>query len=334
MSLQTTSLILSHTNIDLYKVSVNMTTQNNFARNNYCSIESQHKTYPVLINYCCSINFICCSNYFVVLFFISTVTLSNNFFLPALSVFLHGSHLWLATLYMVIARLVIMVVTVTQLKLYLLQSIQLTKQHLSPLLNYGVWIAITGIVGPLMVYGDRFFVSAAVGAALLPLYAIPQEGLQRLLIIPSAICGALLPKLSAETMAEKLITYNLTTKSVAYGMLCVCLTAAVLTYPFLKLWISPQFATNALPLTLVLIIGIWFNALSLVPYTFIHSLGKPKITAVFHIIELVIYCGALWWLTKYYGLIGAALAWVARVILDFTLLRMVANKLVKDALST
>jgi GT2 family glycosyltransferase len=32
------------------------------------------------------------------------------------------------------------------------------------LLNYGVWVTVTGIVGHLMVYGDRFFVSAAVGA--------------------------------------------------------------------------------------------------------------------------------------------------------------------------
>lgn len=65
------------------------------------------------------------------------------------------------------------------------------------LFGFGSWVTLSGVIGPLMVYGDRFFVSAAVGANLLPLYAIPQEGLQRLLLIPGSFCGALLPRLSS-----------------------------------------------------------------------------------------------------------------------------------------
>jgi O-antigen/teichoic acid export membrane protein len=115
------------------------------------------------------------------------------FALPAFSVWMHGAQLWLITLYLLLARVVITVLASISLREYLFtkfkNQLNITRYG-RPLLNYGVWVTITGVVGPLMIYGDRFFVGAAVGASQLPLYAIPQEGLQRLLIIPAALTGA------------------------------------------------------------------------------------------------------------------------------------------------
>ena len=102
------------------------------------------------------------------------------FTLPALSVYLHGSNLAKITLYLVGARLLMVAWNLFQLKNYLWRSnLGLYFSNIRSLLSFGGWMTVTGIVGPMMVYGDRFFVSAAVGATLLPFYAIPQEGLQR-----------------------------------------------------------------------------------------------------------------------------------------------------------
>jgi O-antigen/teichoic acid export membrane protein len=252
------------------------------------------------------------------------------FVLPALSIVLHGNQLWLIALYMVSARVAIACLAIFQLKYYLmLSTLDSVKTRIKPLLNYGVWITVTGIVGPLMVYGDRFFVSAAVGAALLPIYAIPQEGLQRLLMIPTALCGALLPKLAAmqEQESHKLFTDSY--KRVTVVMFGICAAAALFSYPALAWWLSEDFAQKALPIVLVLCIGIWLNSMALVPYTLIHAKGNPKTTALFHIFELFVYGAALWWLANHYGLIGAAWAWVGRVALDLALLHFSANKLLK-----
>lgn len=252
------------------------------------------------------------------------------FALPALSIWLHGNQLWLMTLYLVLVRVVIVFLAAFQLRRYLLVStVSGIKEHIKPLLNYGVWITVTGIVGPLMVYGDRFFVSAAVGALLLPLYAIPQEGLQRLLMIPTALCGALLPKLAAMHMREAHILYVQNYKRIAVAMFCICFFAGVLAYPALSWWLSIDFAQKALPIVLVLCIGIWFNSMALVPYTLIHAKGNPKTTALFHIFELFVYGAALWWLANNYGLLGAAWAWVGRVALDLALLHIAAKKMLK-----
>lgn len=252
------------------------------------------------------------------------------FALPALSIWLHGNQLWVMTLYLVLARILIVFFAAFQLRKYLLAPIVAgIKEHIKPLLNYGVWITVTGIVGPLMVYGDRFFVSAAVGAVLLPLYAIPQEGLQRLLMIPTALCGALLPKLAAMQIQEARTLYIQNYKRVAVAMFSICFFAGLLAYPALSWWLSVDFAQKALPIVLVLCIGIWLNSMALVPYTLIHAKGNPKTTALFHIFELFVYGVALWWLANNYGLLGAAWAWVGRVALDLALLHIAAKKMLK-----
>ena len=186
---------------------------------------------------------------------------------------------------------------------------------------------MTGIVGPLMVYGDRFFVSAAVGAEQLPMYAIPQDVLLRLLLIPMALTGALLPRLAAMGVTDAAMAYQQTYRRVGVAMAAICLVAAGLAYPALTLWISAEFATQALPVVLVLCLGVWVNSLASVPYTLLHAKGNPRLTALFHLAELLLYLLALWLLSSRYGLVGAALAWVARVALDWLLLRRAVRRL-------
>ncbi len=250
------------------------------------------------------------------------------FALPALSIVMHGNHLWPIALYLVLARLIVSLAAATQLRVYLFtKTIGFIRNHLKPLVNYGVWVTVTGIVGPLMVYGDRFFVGAALGATQLPLYAIPQEGLQRLLIIPAALCGALLPQLAVLDHTNAVISYRRNYKRVAIVMLGICILAAICAYPILMWWLSVEFARQALPIVLILSLGIWLNSMALVPYTLIHANGNPKQTALFHLLELVVYAIALWWLATNFGLIGAALAWVGRIALDLVLLHIAANQL-------
>jgi O-antigen/teichoic acid export membrane protein len=55
--------------------------------------------------------------------------------------------------------------------------------------------------------------------------------------------------------------------------------------------------------------------------------GQPRITALFHLVELGLYLGALWFLSSRWGLTGAALAWLARVALDWFLLHQAVRRL-------
>lgn len=151
------------------------------------------------------------------------------FALPALSIVLHGNHIWPIAIYLVF------VTAAVKLRHYFVMPTNgLIKNHLRSLVSYGVWVTVTGIIGPLIVYGDRFFVSAAVGVSQLPIYAIPQEGLQRLLIIPAALCGALLPQLTGSTLEDAAVTYKRNYKRVTVVMFGICLAATAFAYPALS----------------------------------------------------------------------------------------------------
>ena len=250
------------------------------------------------------------------------------FIVPAWSVYMHGTDLWMITAYLVLGRCLMLLGMGLQLRGELFASGQrFEKRHLGGLWHYGFWVTVTGIVGPLMVYGDRFFVSAAVGAGQLPLYVIPQEGLLRLLLIPMALTGALLPRLAAMTPAEAALAYRRNYQRVQQVMLGACLAAALLAYPVLTVWLSAEFARAALPVVVVLCVGIWINSLAMLPYTLLHARGNPRLTALFHLAELLVYLLLLWWLSSWLGLLGAALAWVARVLLDLVLLQLAARRL-------
>jgi O-antigen/teichoic acid export membrane protein len=250
------------------------------------------------------------------------------FALPAWSVYFHGPSLETIALYLVLGRSLVVLGMAAQLRgLLFAPGGAVAKQHFQALWTYGVWVTVTGIVGPLMVYGDRFFVSAAVGAEQLPMYAIPQDVLLRLLLIPMALTGALLPRLATMGVGETAVAYRQTYRRVGMTMLAICVLCAALAYPALSLWISADFATVALPVVLVLCVGVWVNSLASVPYTLLHAKGNPRLTALFHIAELVLYLLALWLLSSRFGLVGAALAWVARVALDWLLLHMAVRRL-------
>ena len=246
----------------------------------------------------------------------------SMFILPAWVVWFHGPHLWVIALYLVVARLAVTVFGAVQLRHHLSSQYVSLRRDTRSLLSYGFWVTVTGIVSPLMVYGDRFFVSATVGASQLPLYAIPQEGLQRLLMIPAALCGALLPHLAAQNGSAMAAIYHKNFKRIAFAMFGLCAFASSIAYPMFSWWLSSEFADKAISIVCVLAIGIWLNSMALVSYTVLHALGKPRITAIFHLIELVLYIVALYYLAHKYGLLGAAVAWVLRVLLDLVILRI------------
>jgi len=253
------------------------------------------------------------------------------FGLPALAVELHGASLTWIALYLVAARFFFCLVALVPLRTNFRRATSWggVKQQGRSLLSFGVWLTVTGIVGPLMVYGDRFFVGIATGADQLPYYAIPQEGLLRLLILPTAMCGALLPVYAAMADTALRANYRQNRRRIAAVMLAVCVAAVLLATPVLSWWLTPEFAARAFPIVVLMAAGVWVNSLALLPYTVLHARGQSRITALFHLGQLPVYLALLYWLAGAYGLPGAAAAWFLRALLDLVLLQLAVNRLFK-----
>jgi O-antigen/teichoic acid export membrane protein len=95
------------------------------------------------------------------------------------------------------------------------------------------------------------------------------------------------------------------------------------------LWLGDAFAGHGGLAIRILAFGVLANAVAHVPSSFIAALGRPEISARFHLLELAIHVPLAWWLITRYGVTGAALAWTIRVTFDAALLFGAASRVLR-----
>lgn len=197
------------------------------------------------------------------------------------------------------------------------------RGHARELLRIGGWITVSNVVGPLMVYLDRFLIGAVLGAAAVAYYATPFEVVSRLWIIPGAITAVFFPAFATGFRSDPGRAAELFRTSGRIVLACVFPMALILMAfapEALALWVGEEFAGPGAPVARWLLLGILINAVAQVPFAFLQGVGRPDITAKVHLIEAPLYFVGLWWLVGAYGITGAAVAWTLRVLLDAALL--------------
>lgn len=194
---------------------------------------------------------------------------------------------------------------------------------LKPLCVSGGWLTVSNIISPFMGYVDRFVIGAIVSASAVAYYATPHELVTKLWIVPGALTAVLFPAFAAQLARRDQQTWVLFNKAIHWlfvALLPVTVTLALFANEILSLWISPAFALQSAVLLQIFAGGILVNCLAHVPFTLIQSAGAARLTALIHAAELPVFLLALWWLTSVYGVIGAAVAWLLRMVLDTALM--------------
>lgn len=202
---------------------------------------------------------------------------------------------------------------------------------LQPLLHMGGWLTVSNIVGPVIVYVDRFIIGGLLSAAALAYYAAPFELVSRLLVLPVALSGALFPALAAaqgagaghgpgRALRRKALMLTLA------GVLPLALLGAVFAGPLLQAWMGAEFAAQGARAMQILLLGFAFNAAAQIPFAALHGLGLAKQTALLHLVELPLYLALLLWLVRAQGIEGAAAAWAARGAFDWLVLTLLLRR--------
>ncbi len=206
------------------------------------------------------------------------------------------------------------------------------------MLGFGTWMTVSNIVSPLMVTADRYFLAAWLGASVVVFYTVPQDMVVRLFLVPVAICTSLFPRLATywqgkqqEAIGDLMAKTN---KLLALIMGLLVLVLILLSKLALDWWLGADFAAKAWQPTVILLVGIFFNGLGLLPLTALHAAGQVKQTSLLHVVELLVYLPALWLGVKWGGLTGAALVWSCRTLVDWLMLQYLWNRAHKQALVT
>ena len=246
-----------------------------------------------------------------------------NFGLPALSVmFLSNSLVWMV-LSLIGARVVMFFLHAWMAHQKLpsgWMNAPFSKDKMRGLLGFGAWMTVSNIVSPLMVTADRFVISGVLGASMVAYYTVPFEALIRVLVIPGALTAALFPRLTilmVSDVAEARRLYRKCLKIVTAALLPVCLVIGLGSSWGMTLWLGEDFAAHSWVIVSVMEAGLLLNGIAHVPFAAIQAAGDARTTACLHLFELALYIPLLFFCMQAFGILGAAIAWTARVGLDF-----------------
>lgn len=201
-----------------------------------------------------------------------------------------------------------------------LAASQVRREWIAPLLHFGGWLTVSSVLGPVIVYIDRFVIGAMLSAASMAYYSAPFDIVSRLLLIPIALTGALFPALTRAQGTDPLAAQRLRSRSLQLTLVVVVPLAAfgaLIAEPAVRLWLGAEFATQSAGVMRILLLGFVFNATAQIPFAAMQGHGLTRQTALLHLSELPVYITILVVLVQRHGLEGAAIAWTLRALVDW-----------------
>jgi O-antigen/teichoic acid export membrane protein len=253
-----------------------------------------------------------------------------NFLIPVATVRFFGANLGFVVFGLLMVRLTVMLlhvgVVAKSLRVFKASHVE-HGDDWKELAKFGAWMTVSNVLSPFMVVSDRFIISHFLGGAIVAYYAIPNDFLFRLLILPGALTTTLFPvfaqRLISEGRGVRQLYYK-ALRSIAALMLPLTVIIALFSHYGLYLWLGKTFADKSYVVVILLVVGILFNSLAQIPHAMIQASGDVRKTSLVHIAEFVIYMPVLIVAVTRFGIIGAALVWQLRVIADFLILHSLA----------
>ena len=193
------------------------------------------------------------------------------------------------------------------------------RELLRPLFNYGGWLTVSNVIGPVMVYFDRFFIAVILGSTAVAYYTVPYDVLTRLWVVPTAVQGVLFPAfaLMRGTGSRRIVdVFARSMWATLLVMLPLFAVGILLPFEALRLWVGAGFAAQSTNVAQILMVGVLVNALARYPFALVQSFGYANWAAMVHMLELPLYALVLVWSLYGLGISGAAYAWTARICID------------------
>ncbi|MGE0049290.1 MAG: flippase [Acidithiobacillus sp.] len=190
------------------------------------------------------------------------------------------------------------------------------RPEIGPLLRFGGWVSVSGLVTPLLTIVDRLVIGAQINAAAVTAYTVPYNLTQRFTYLPFALSTTLFPRFARAEGGETDGLLHDGIRALVAIQTPLIVLGILLVHPFLTIWIGQDLAARAAPVAVVLLIGIWINAPAFIPHNWMPAQGRPDLMAKFYLSELLPFLAVLWWLVNSFGILGAALAWLLRSTAD------------------
>lgn len=200
--------------------------------------------------------------------------------------------------------------------------------ELRRLLRFSGWLSVSNLISPFLVYGDRFYLASVVPTSTMALYTVPFDAAYRGTALPLAGLNAVFPALTqAGAMgASRTMLFGRARDLLFLFWLFPLAIGCLLGKEVLSIWLGASFADQGWRLFQVVLCGVCLNGFAHLAVAMLHADGRSDLTAKFHVGELAPYAVLVVLLVEWHGVLGAAIAWSARVTADFLLLCLAVGR--------
>lgn len=200
------------------------------------------------------------------------------------------------------------------------------------LIRYGWWVGSAALVAPLLGQLDSWMISAMLGVSLLPFFTVPSGLLWRLGFLPNSLSAPLFPAFSAmEAKTEWRRIENYFIRAHRYLLVVLIAVLACLFIwgrQILTVWVGASFAMRATAPLKLMIPGFLIGLLAPLSGMLLEAVGRPDILVKLYLAELPFNVIIVWFLTKNFGLSGAALSYTVRTVFETVILWFIVYRIV------
>ena len=253
--------------------------------------------------------------------------------LAPIVLYLGGGIVGAATIGLAISLLTVAAhITVSGRLLREIYEFSINNSLIKPLIKFGAGLLASTLALSLLGNLEKLVLSAIVSVKFLAYYSIAFTFANMATLFTTAMMQSLIPAFSQLLTPDKKSEFNmLYSRSIRLNII-VLLPALMILFviakPFFTVWAGLEFGENSTAPFYVLLFGLMFNVLAYVPYAALTASGRTDIAAKLFWIEILPFTVAVFIFVNTFGILGAAVAWSVRVIIDAILLLHLAKRTV------
>jgi O-antigen/teichoic acid export membrane protein len=187
------------------------------------------------------------------------------------------------------------------------------------LIGLGGWLAISAAVVPAMSSIDRLIIASTLSASAVGFYSVPYDIVTRLWLVTGAVLGVLFPVFSGLAASRPDAVRLLLRRSADALLIALApVIAVVITAApgLLAWWLGPEFRLRSAPVAQALAVGMLFSGVANLGTTLLQAVNRASFVALSEVAQALLYAVAAWWAAGRYGLMGVAIAWMLRAVVQ------------------
>ena len=186
------------------------------------------------------------------------------------------------------------------------------------ILNQGILMSLHSFINPVFIYFDRFLIGNKLGVDFVGVYTSFYDVISRTTMVPSSISGGLFPAVAAVSNCTKK-SKKILFKALKINLIISLLPLIVIIlfgYELLVLWLGKEISIGYNNVIIIISISYFLQGFNLIFLRFLQGIEIFKFSLYLNILLLVIYIPVLFFFINSYGVLGVAITFLIKNIIE------------------